>query len=116
MKAVRNRPTESKDDIVECPLCKEDIKSRAIRCKHCHADLVKLNERRDPDEDFEDDPAEAEARERVLGRMAETRIVNRVVDTLRDKWTDMCRGIYARSQARSTSGGGHCGGSGGHCS
>lgn len=25
----------------ECPFCKEEIKSTAVRCRHCHADLAR---------------------------------------------------------------------------
>jgi len=33
-------------EITKCPFCKESIAANAIRCKHCHADLVKPKDKK----------------------------------------------------------------------
>ena len=33
-------------EITKCPYCKEPIAAGAIRCKHCHADLVKRDDKK----------------------------------------------------------------------
>ena len=33
-------------EIAKCPYCKEPIAAGAIRCKHCHADLVKRDDKK----------------------------------------------------------------------
>ena len=33
-------------EIAKCPYCKEPIATGAVRCKHCHADLVKKDEKK----------------------------------------------------------------------
>lgn len=31
---------EREDTTRRCPLCQEDIRAGAVRCKHCHADIL----------------------------------------------------------------------------
>lgn len=33
-------------ETTRCPYCKEQIAEGAVRCKHCHADLVKREEKK----------------------------------------------------------------------
>jgi hypothetical protein len=33
-------------ETTKCPFCKEPIAAGAIRCKHCHADLVKHDDKK----------------------------------------------------------------------
>lgn len=33
-------------ELEKCPLCKEPIESGAVRCKHCHADLTELGQKK----------------------------------------------------------------------
>jgi hypothetical protein len=33
-------------ETAKCPYCKEPIAAGAIRCKHCHADLVKRDDKK----------------------------------------------------------------------
>jgi len=33
-------------ETTRCPYCKEQIAEGAVRCKHCHADLVKHEEKK----------------------------------------------------------------------
>ena len=33
-------------EITKCPFCKEPIAAGAVRCKHCHADLVKRDDKK----------------------------------------------------------------------
>ncbi len=41
---MQDASPENRDDLKSCPLCAERIKKNAIRCKHCHADLIKAHE------------------------------------------------------------------------